>query len=183
MPDHDRIMIVDSFHRSNRFGDHSPRKPRDIALLEIIAGGLADPRVVDLLSIHLTTAHAQTAPGSAHALDVSGLQAPEIAFWSAWEQGELLAVGALKHLSPTHGEVKSMHTAEAARRRGVGSTMLRHIIDVARSRGMTRLSLETGASDYFKPAVALYRHHGFVTCAPFDGYRPDRNSIFFTRDL
>ena len=152
-------------------------------MVEIVAGGLADPQVVHLLSVHLSTAHAQTAPGSAHALDVSGLQAPEISFWSAWEQGELLAVGALKRLSSTHGEVKSMHTAEAARRRGFGSTMLRHIIDVARMSGMTRLSLETGSWDYFKPARALYMRHGFVACAPFDTYRPDRNSIFFTREL
>ena len=76
-----------------------------------------------------------------------------------------------------------MHTAEAARRRGIGSTMLRHIMDVARMSGMTRLSLETGSWDYFQPALALYKRHGFVACAPFDTYRPDRNSIFLTRDL
>jgi putative acetyltransferase len=152
-------------------------------LVEIVAGGLADPRVVDLLSVHLSAARAQTARGSDHALDVSGLQAPEISFWSAWEQGQLLAVGALKRLTATHGEVKTMHTAEAARGRGIGSAMLCHIIEVARSSGMTRLSLETGSWDYFKPAVALYERHGFVTCAPFNGYRPDPNSLFFTRDL
>ena len=152
-------------------------------MVEIVAGGLADPQVIHLLSVHLSTARAQTAPESAHALDVSGLQAPEISFWSAWEQGKLLAVGALKRLSTTHGEVKSMHTAEAARGRGIGSAMLRHIIDVARMSGMAKLSLETGSSDYFKPAVELYERHGFVACAPFDGYRPDPNSLFFTRDL
>lgn len=152
-------------------------------MVEIVFGGLADPQVVHLLSVHVSTARAQTAPGSAHALDLSGLQAPEISFWSAWEQRHLLAVGALKRLSTIHGEVKSMHTAEVARRRGIGSTMLRHIIDVARMSGMTRLSLETGSSDYFKPALTLYQRHGFVECAPFDTYRPDRNSIFLTRDL
>lgn len=152
-------------------------------MIEIVAGGLSDPQVVRLLSVHLSTARAQTAPGSAHALGLSGLQAPEISFWSAWEQGQLLAVGALKRLSTIHGEVKSMHTAEAARRRGIGSAMLRHIIDVARISGMTKLSLETGSWEYFKPARALYMRHGFVACAPFDTYRPDRNSNFFTRDL
>ena len=152
-------------------------------MVEIVAGGLSDPQVVHLLSVHLSTARAQTAPGSAHALDLSDLQAPEISFWSAREQSQLLAVGALKRLSTAHGEVKSMHTAEAARRRGIGSAMLRHIIDVARTSGMTRLSLETGSSDYFKPARALYTRHGFVACAPFDRYRPDPNSSFFTRDL
>jgi len=152
-------------------------------LVEIVAGGLADPQVVDLLRVHLSTARAQTAPGSVHALDLSGLKAPDISFWSAWEEGRLLAVGALKRLSTSHGEVKSMHTAAAARRRGVGSAMLQHIIDVARGSGMTRLSLETGSSAYFRPAAALYQRHGFVACAPFDTYRPDPNSIFFTREL
>ena len=152
-------------------------------MVEIIAGGLADPQVVDLLSVHLSSARAQTAPGSAHALDLSGLRAPEISFWSVWEDRQLLAIGALKRLSTIHGEVKSMHTAETARRRGIGSTMLRHIIDVARMGGMTRLSLETGSWDYFKPARALYERHGFVACAPFDGYRSDPNSIFLTREL
>jgi putative acetyltransferase len=152
-------------------------------MLKIIAGGLADPQVVRLLSFHLSNARAQTAPGSAHALDLSGLTAPEISFWSAWEEGNLLAVGAMKRLSNTHGEVKSMHTAEAARRRGVGSAMLQHIIAAARDSGIAKLSLETGSWAYFQPAVALYKRHGFVECAPFGDYRPDPNSIFLTRDL
>ncbi len=76
-----------------------------------------------------------------------------------------------------------MHTAEAVRRRGIGSAMLQHIIDAARSVGVTKLSLETGSWAYFQPAVALYRRHGFVECAPFGDYRPDPNSIFLTRDL
>ena len=76
-----------------------------------------------------------------------------------------------------------MHTALAARRRGVGSAMLQHIIAFARSRGISRLSLETGSRDYFLPAQALYRHHGFVVCPPFEGYTDDPNSVFMTLDL
>jgi putative acetyltransferase len=109
--------------------------------------------------------------------------APEVSFWSAWEEGNLLAVGAMKRLSKTHGEVKSMHTAETARRRGIGSAVLQHIVDAARHSGITKLSLETGSWAYFQPAVALYKRHGFVECAPFDGYKPEPNSIFLTRDL
>jgi len=152
-------------------------------MVKIIAGGLDDPQVVHLLSVHLSNSRAQTAPGSAHALDMSGLRVPEISFWSAWDEGKLLAVGAMKRLSTTHAEVKSMHTAEAVRRRGVGSAMLQHIIDAARNSGVTKLSLETGSWAYFQPAVALYRRHGFVECAPFGDYRRDPNSIFLTRDL
>ena len=152
----------------------------------IADGGLDDPRVVELLRAHLTRAAAETAPGSAHALDLSGLRAPDVTFWSAWEgraRDTLLGVGAVKALSADHGEVKSMHTAEAARRRGVGSALLGHIIAAARARGMSRLSLETGSWPYFAPARALYARHGFVECPPFGDYRRDRNSVFMTLAL
>lgn len=149
----------------------------------IAAGGLDDPRVVALLRIHLSTARAQTAPGSAHALDLSGLKAPDIRFWTVWEEQALLGTGALKLLSAGHGEVKSMHTAEAARRKGAGSLMLRHIIDSARGCGLKRLSLETGSWDFFRPAHAFYKAHGFVECGPFGDYRPDPNSVFMTLEL
>jgi putative acetyltransferase len=152
-------------------------------MIHIRPGGLDDPRVVALLETHLARARAETAPGSAHALDLSGLKAPEIRFWSAWEGETLVGVGALKRLSGVHGEVKSMHTAEAARGRGVGSAMLRHIIATARADGLTRLSLETGSWPYFAPAVALYRSQGFIDCPPFEGYRADPNSIFLTLAL
>jgi putative acetyltransferase len=148
--------------------------------MDIREGGLDDQRVIDLLHLHLKRARAETAPGSAHALDLSGLRATDVTFWSAWEGEELAGVGALKQLSADHGEVKSMHTAESMRRRGVGAAILRHIIDVARSRGMARLSLETGSWPYFAPARALYARHGFVECAPFGEYVPDRNSVFMT---
>ena len=152
-------------------------------MMRIIPGGLDDPRVVDLLRIHLTTARAATARGSAHALDLAGLRSPEISFWTIWEGEALLGTGALKRLSPDHGEVKSMHTAQAARRRGAGRAMLLHIIASARANGMSRLSLETGSWEYFQPARALYRGHGFVECEPFADYVPDANSVFMSLDL
>src|SRR3954452_4129604 len=86
--------------------------------MRIVPGDLDDPRVVDLLRVHLTSARAATAPGSAHALDLAGLRSPDISFWAAWDGETLLGFGALKRLSANHGEVKSMHVAEVARRRG-----------------------------------------------------------------
>lgn len=158
--------------------------------MHIHDGGLDDPRVIALLHSHLRRARAETAPGSAHAFDLSGLHAPDVSFWSVWEGGgpddtgsALVGVGALRRLSPEHGEVKSMHTAEAARGRGVGSAMLRHIIAQAQARGMTRVSLETGSWPYFAPARALYARHGFVECAPFGDYRLDPNSVFMALDV
>jgi putative acetyltransferase len=158
--------------------------PREeTAKLQIRPGDLDDPRVVDLLRTHLTRARAETARGSAHALDFNGLRLPDISVWTIWDEGTLLAIGALRRLSPDHGEVKSMHTAQSARRRGVGSAMLLHIIASARKAGMSRLSLETGSWEYFLPARALYARHGFVECPPFAGYVPDPNSVFMTLDL
>lgn len=151
--------------------------------LRIVEGGLDDSRVIALLRTHLEAARANTARDSAHALDVSGLRRPDIRFWSAWEEEDLLGCGALRRLSAREGEVKSMHTAASARRRGVGSALLRTIIAAAREAGLERLSLETGSWDYFRPAVALYRAHGFVPCAPFADYREDPNSVFMTLAL
>jgi putative acetyltransferase len=151
--------------------------------MHIVEGGLDDPRVVALLHTHVTRARAETARGSAHALDLAGLRAPEITFWSVWEGDEVVGVGALKRLSTDHGEVKSMHTAEAARGRGVGSALLREIMVTARARGMRRLSLETGSWPYFQPARALYARHGFVEGGPFGEYRQDPNSVFMTLEL
>ena len=152
-------------------------------MMRIIQGDLSDPRVVDLLRIHLTSARAETAPGSAHALDLSDLQSSDISFWTIWENEILLGIGALKRLSADHGEVKSMHTAQSMRRRGAGSAMLHHIIAAARASGMSRLSLETGSWDYFRPAHTLYRSHGFVKCPPFADYVLDPNSIFMSLEL
>ena len=152
-------------------------------MIRITNGDLEDPRVLDLLNAHVTTARAETARGSAHALDAAGLRPPNVEFWSIWDDEELLGIGALKRLSPDHGEVKSMHTVHSARRRGVGRVMLRHIIAAARARGISRLSLETGSWEYFNPARALYESHGFTECPPFAGYVPDPNSVFMTLDL
>jgi putative acetyltransferase len=151
--------------------------------MRIITGDFSDARVLELLRIHLTSSRANTAPGSAHALDIAGLQSPDVSFWTIWEGETLLGCGALKRLAPDHGEVKSMHTAQAARRTGVGSAMLRHIVATARARGMTRLSLETGSWDHFAPARALYRSHGFVECGPFGDYVLDPNSVFMTLEI
>ncbi len=158
-----------------------------LATLRIAQGGLDDPRVVALLHAHMTRARAETAPGSAHALNLSGLRAPDVTFWSAWdgdaEAAALAGVGALRALTADHGEIKSMHTAEALRGRGVGSALLRHVVGHARARGMTRLSLETGAWPYFAPARALYARHGFAECPPFGDYRADPNSVFMALAL
>lgn len=149
----------------------------------IVPADLDDARVVALLEHHATTARAATAPGSAHALDLTGLRAADVKLWAAWSGESLAGVGALKTLSPEHGEIKSMHVAEDFRGHGLGSTLLLHVLDEARRHGMQRVSLETGSWPYFEPARALYRRHGFADTGPFAGYTDDPNSCFMTKTL
>jgi putative acetyltransferase len=151
--------------------------------MKMIEGGLDDPRVQALLVHHVHTACAETAPGSAHALDLNGLRSPDIHFWSAWDGDHVVGVGALKRLSASHGEIKSMHTEQSHRRKGTGSAMLRHIVAMARQMGLRRLSLETGSWQYFDAARAFYKSHGFIECPPFGSYIPDPNSVFMTLEL
>lgn len=145
-----------------------------------------DPRVADvyaLLERHLAFANQHTPPEHVHALDLDGLLDPAVTFFSARRGGELLGIGALKQLDEVHGELKSMHTAEAARQRGVGRGMVDHLLDVARQRGYRRVSLETGTTDAFGPARSLYQTAGFTACGPFGNYSPSPNNTFMTRPL
>jgi putative acetyltransferase len=151
--------------------------------MRIVEGDFDHPQVRELLHAHVSRARAETGRGSAHALDASGLKASGVRFWTIWDQDRLVGLGALKTISGEHGEIKSMHTAEAARDKGVGAAMLAHIVAEARALGMSRLSLETGSWDYFLPARAFYRRHGFSECAAFADYKSDPNSIFMTRVL
>lgn len=151
--------------------------------MNITDGGLDDARVQALLTHHFTTARAETGRGSAHALDLSGLKSPDIQFFSVWDGDNVVAIGALKRLSTSHGEIKSMHTDKSYRRKGAGSAILRHIIARAKERGFTRLSLETGSWPYFIPAREFYKRHGFMECPPFGDFVPDPNSVFMTMEL
>jgi putative acetyltransferase len=125
----------------------------------------------------------QSPPEDVHALDIDGLLDPAVTFISFRDDGQLFGVGALKELDPGHGELKSMHTAQAARGRGTGRAMLSHLIQTARDRGYTRLSLETGSAEGFQPALSLYKSAGFRYCEPFADYEPSTFSVFMTLEL
>jgi putative acetyltransferase len=152
-------------------------------MLKIILADFTDRRVGDLLHTHVVSARAQTALGSAHALDLTALQSPNINVWAIWEGEALVAIGALRQIEIGHGEVKSMHVAQSMRGRGVGSVMIRHIVSEARNMGLSRISLETGSWEYFRPAQRLYKRHGFIECPPFADYVADPNSVFMSLDL
>ncbi len=155
--------------------------------MNITPDNLTGPEIRALLEVHFAGMLASSPPGSCHFLDFDGLNAPDVTFWSVWDENALAGCGALKQLSdahgPNHGEVKSMRTDAAHLGKGVGTAMLRHIISQAKARGMTRLSLETGSTPEFDAAHALYRRHGFAYCDPFGDYTHDPFSRYMTLEI
>lgn len=144
---------------------------------------LTRPAVHELLREHLANMHELTPADRVFALDLSKLRQPDITFWTVWEDDLLIGCGALKELTPQHGEVKSMRTPARLRRRGAGRAVLERIIQTARERGYERLSLETGSHPNFGAAHQLYRSAGFEACGPFGPYEDDPHSVFMTLKL
>ncbi len=151
--------------------------------MEIRIGGLESPQTYALLQDHLRSVQDYSPPESIHALDLEALRQPEMTFWTAWEESELLGCAALKELNLHHGEIKSMKTSTQHLRRGVASRLLNHLLEEARRRGYKRLSLETGSHDAFEPARRLYASFGFTFCGPFSHYVEDRFSVFMTKEI
>lgn len=151
--------------------------------MQIRIDDLTGAEIRALLAEHLHNMHELSPPESVHALDLTALRQPGITFWTVWSEGDLLGCGALKELTPSHGEIKSMRTASAHRRKGVARAMLKHIIAEARRRSYAHLSLETGSMPAFEPARRLYQSFGFTYCSPFGDYVDDPNSVFLTLDF
>ena len=147
--------------------------------MQIVPGDFEDVQVLDLLRVHLEGMHANSPPGNVFALDLSGLKAPGLDFYTAWDGGALMGMGALKALDDGSGEIKSMRTHLAHLRKGVAAALLEHIIAEARARNYYRLSLETGSGPAFDAALALYRRYGFVEGAAFGDYEKSDFNQFF----
>ena len=151
--------------------------------MHIIKDDLTGSEIRALLETHFAGMLANSPEGSCHFLDFDGLNAPDVTFWSIWDNDALMGCGAMKELTPEHGEIKSMRTHADHLRKGAGAAMLAHIIAQARERGYRRLSLETGSSDAFIPALSMYTAHGFAFCPPFGDYVEDPFSCFMTLNL
>jgi putative acetyltransferase len=151
--------------------------------MEIRVDDLKGAEVAQLLQEHHEDMLRHSPPESVHALDLSALRAPDVTFWCAWDDNKLAGCGALKALNKTHGEVKSMRTALSHLRQGVASEILKFIIDEAKKRSYSTISLETGAMAAFKPAQELYKRFGFSYCEPFGDYAADPYSVFMVKAL
>lgn len=151
--------------------------------LEIRQDDLSGEQTRALLTLHLSGMHANSPPGHVFALDLSGLEAPEVTVWSAWAGDVIAGIGALKDLGDGTGEIKSMRTHPDRLRTGAAAAILDHIIQAARTRGLTRLSLETGSGAAFEAALALYRKRGFRSGEAFGGYQASAFNRFLHLEL
>lgn len=151
--------------------------------MEIKIDDLTGTEIAQLIGEHLHGMTLHSPPESIHALNLDHLKKPDITFWSAWEQGELVGCGALKELDQQHGEIKSMRTSSQHLRKGVAKQILEHIIQEAKKRRLSRLSLETGSMAAFEPARRLYTSFGFQYSDPFSDYIEDPNSVFMTKEI
>ena len=151
--------------------------------MDIRIDDLQGDGIIASLREHKADLAQHSPPESCHALDLDGLRAPEVTFWSVWGEGGLMGFGALKELDAMHGEIKSMRTVPGHLRKGVAARLMRHILQEARRRDYRRLSLETGSMEVFEPARVLYERFGFEQCDPFADYVEDPYSVFMKIDL
>jgi putative acetyltransferase len=151
--------------------------------MKIKKDDLSGIEVAELIKEHLQAMTLSSPPESIHALNLEELRQPNITFWTAWEGTELAGMGALKELDNAHGEIKSMRTSSSYLRKGVARMMLQYILEEAKKRGYSRISLETGSMASFEPARKLYETFGFTYCEPFADYVKDPNSFFMTKEL
>lgn len=151
--------------------------------MRIILGDFEDSRVLDLLSFHLAGMHENSPPGNVFSLDLTGLKSPDVSFWTAWDGDDLMGCGAIKFLSADQAELKSMRTYDHHLRKGASKALLKHLLDKARSKGVTRVSLETGSGEAFEPALALYRANGFENGPAFSDYVQSDFNQFLHLDI
>ena len=149
-------------------------------MLKLIEGNFDNNEVHQLLIKHFIELRLVSPEGSAHVLDINGLKAPSIKFWSLWENDKLMGSGALKFLDKKHGEFKSIRVNDKFRSKGYGLKVINHLIDEAKKLNIKKLSLETGAGKFFNPARKLFIKSGFKVCDPFSHYEEDINSVYMS---
>jgi putative acetyltransferase len=147
-------------------------------MISSIEGNFDNPEVNELLTKHFIELRAASPEGSAHVLDIPGLKIPSIKFWSLWENNKLMGCGALKFLDKNHGEFKSIRVHDNFRNKGYGIKVINHLIDEAKKLNINRISIETGAGNFFKPARKLFKKCNFELCEPFAHYKKDIKLVF-----
>ena len=152
-------------------------------MIESIEDNFDHPEVNELLTKHFIELRAASPEGSAHVLDIPGLKIPSIKFWSLWVEKKLMGCGALKFIEKDHGEFKSIRVHDKFRNKGNGIKVINHLIEEAKKLGIKRLSIETGAGVFFKPARKLFKKCGFIICEPFAEYKEDVDSCYMSLNI
>ena len=152
-------------------------------MLKSIEGNFDHPEVNELLTKHFIELRAASPEGSAHVLDIPGLKDKSIKFWSLWQDEMLMGCGALKFLEKDHGEFKSIRIHVNFRRMGNGVNVINHLINEAQKLNIKKISIETGAGEFFKPARKLFKQCDFEICDPFAHYKEDINSVYLTKSI
>jgi len=148
--------------------------------MKSIEANFDNSQVDDLLKKHFIELRSVSPEGSTHVLDIEGLKDDTIKFWSLWEDDQLIGCGALKFLDEEHGEFKSIRLADKFRKKGNGVKIIKHLIEEAKKLNIKKISLETGAGNFFKPARELFILCGFKKCEPFAHYKKDVNSVYMS---
>ena len=151
--------------------------------MKVIENNFDNAEVNHLLTKHFIELRSVSPDDSCHVLDIKGLKDSSIKFWSFWDNNQLIGCAALKFLDDEHGEFKSIRVADNSRGKGFGEKIISHLIEVAKNEGIRRLSIETGAGDFFKSARKLFKKFGFKTCRPFADYKEDPNSCYFDLEI
>ena len=151
--------------------------------MKSIEGNFENTEVNELLKKHFIELRSVSPEGSTHVLDIPGLKISSIKFWSLWDNDQLIGCGALKFLSEIHGEFKSIRVADKHRQKGMGKKIISHLIAEAKKIGIKKLSIETGAGEFFLPARKLFMKFGFKSCKPFAHYKEDPNSCYFDLEI
>ena len=149
-------------------------------MLKSAEGNFNNSEVHELLDKHFIELRSVSPEGSTHVLDIAGLKDPSIKFWSLWEGNDLMGSGALKFLDKEHGEFKSIRVSDKFRGKKNGLKVINHLINEAKKLKIKKISLETGAGNFFLPARKLFNKCGFKTCEPFSHYKNDVNSTYMT---
>ena len=151
--------------------------------MKSIEGNFDNTEVNELLNKHFVELRSVSPADSTHVLDIAGLKDQSIKFWSLWENNELIGCGALKFLEKNHGEFKSIRVTDKFRKTGIGEKIIDHLIEEAKKLEISKLSIETGAGEFFLPARKLFSKFGFKACPPFAHYKEDPNSCYYTLNL
>ncbi len=151
--------------------------------MKSIEGNFDNPEVNKLLNKHFVELRSVSPAGSTHVLDIAGLKDQSIKFWSLWKNNEIIGCGALKFLEKNHGEFKSIRVTDKFRKTGIGEKIIDHLIEEAKKLEISKLSIETGAGEFFLPARKLFSKFGFKACPPFAHYKEDPNSCYYTLNL